>query len=64
VTVRIAVAVDANGQWSGYGNPGLTEKETFDVILDDLEPGEARYWVSATLPIPTVPVIAGTLEGE
>ncbi len=48
--VRIAVAVDPDGKWCAFGSSGV---DSWDVlVLDDLEDGEARYWVEAHVDIP------------
>lgn len=54
VKVRIAAAVDANGKWCAYGS---STSDFDDLVLDDLEPGEARYWIEAELSIPETGVV-------
>ncbi len=64
VRVRIAVAVDCEGQWSAFGIWREDDKGTKDnVFIDDLEPGEHYHWVEATLPVP-VREHTQTVEGE
>lgn len=46
VKVRIAVAVD----------------EAHGYAIDTLIPGEARYWLTAELPVPEAQEIAATVE--
>lgn len=62
VKVRIAVAVDPTGAYSATGYDTMSEKNGFDFITDTLQPGEARYWVTAELPIPAAPEVPGTVE--
>lgn len=67
VRVRIAVAVDPQGNWCASGWKVASEdaatREAMDVAVDAVEAGEARYWVEATLPIPvTRTVQADTTE--
>lgn len=59
--VRIAVAVDPTGEWVAAGW-GLLEKvvpddELMSTAVDTLNPGEARYILTAELAIPTSPVV-------
>ena len=61
VKVRIAVAVDPDGKWSAYGCPGADETD-MDIAVDAVAPGEARYWVTAELPIPAEIDVAGAVE--
>lgn len=51
VRVRIAVAVDKTGHWSAVG--WKDAKDAMGHAVETLEPGEARYWLEADLPIPT-----------
>lgn len=72
VKVRIAVAVDAAGDWSACGwqvhTPGAREKQEADMLSMAAEPlasGEARYWIEAEVPVPEVQTVPGTVtEGE
>lgn len=60
IKVRIAVAVDHNGRYSAGGGTNWTDDDSFDWLLDDLQPGEARYFIDATLrkPKPKLSVLA------
>ncbi len=65
VKVRIAVGVDAEGNWTGYGWRDAPDdaRETLNVCLDDINDGEIVYWLTAELPIPTEPpTIEATVE--
>lgn len=60
--IRIALAVDATGDWcaSGWGN--LTDgkdrsKDAMDIAVDATAPGEARYWIDLEVEAPVVPTI-------
>lgn len=55
VTVKIAVAVDHKGQWSAIGWDSTSDDHSevlMDNVVENLEEGEARYWVEAELEIP------------
>jgi hypothetical protein len=64
--VRIAVAVDPNGTWKGYGwskNDGTADEECmFDSQADGMMPGERWYWITADLPIPELQEVEATVE--
>ena len=58
VRVRIAVAVGPDGSWSACGwlreSTGQpADKDAMDIAVDATVDGGARYWVVATLPLPT-----------
>ena len=56
VRVRIAVAVDPNGEWNASGWNSLTDKYddvAMGIALEGVGEGEARYWIEAELPLPT-----------
>ena len=66
VKVRIAVAVDHSGAWSASGwdtkmDQKRYEQEAFGCVIENLESGEARYWIEAELQVPEK--ISGTVEG-
>ena len=65
IKVRIAVAVDKDGKYvaSAY-NSNDSWDECMSCALDLLEPGEARYWVTAELPLPETGTIEGKIESE
>jgi hypothetical protein len=62
VKVRIAVAVDRNGNWSASGYDGHEKNDPFSNVIDVLEPGEARYWVTAELSLPHCEEVQGEVE--
>ena len=58
--VRILVAVDPAGNWSGFGMPGddyVSAKR--NIYIDDLEEGERYYWVEADVPVPEIETVTG-----
>lgn len=63
VDVRIAVAVDETGQWNSCGFAGATDEEMMGLVVEPLEPGELRRFITATLPLPAVQEIKGRVEG-
>ena len=52
VRVRVAVAVDSNGEWNACGAVGMDDQDAMCLAADPLEFGEARYWLEAKLPLP------------
>ena len=62
VKVRIAVAVDAKGNWNACGwKNARSDEEKMELCVEVLDDGEARYWLEAELPIPTVPTVQATV---
>ena len=58
VSVRIAVAVDANGDWNAVGFSGArSDAEKMGLCVETLQDGEARYWLEAELAIPDAPTV-------
>lgn len=65
VKVRIAVAVDSDGRWSAYAYSdefGVVKTTHDDVFVDDMKDGEARYFVTAELPVPEAVDVEGSVE--
>lgn len=62
VKVRIAVAVDPSGHWNGYGNADALDTDALDQARQLVGEGEARYWLTAELPVPEAQEIAATVE--
>jgi hypothetical protein len=54
VKVKIAVAVDPKGNWVSAGWVSADDRDLMDSAVEDLESGEARYWVTAELEIPEI----------
>lgn len=66
VKVRIAVAVDRKGGWCASGwdtksKPEQYERDAFGVACENLEAGEAKYWVEAELQVPDE--LTGVVQG-
>jgi len=64
VNVKIAVAVDHNGEWWACGWPDGDDGEMMEATLDNIEKGEARYWLTATLVVPEAVLVHATVERE
>lgn len=68
VRVRIAVAVDTDGNWVACGGPDVADDwhGAMDCMLDEIKEGESRYWVEAELSIPrgSYPVFVGDVKPE
>ena len=53
VKVRIAVAVDAKGNWNAVGFSGSkNDADKMELCVEVLDDGEARYWLEAELKLP------------
>lgn len=55
VTVRVALAVAADGSWSAYGYNGGDDKNVMELARDGLEPevfGENHFWLELEVPVP------------
>lgn len=63
VKVRIAVAVDSEGQWSAYGDdcetPEAAMRHAEARVIDD----RRTFWLTAELPIPEAKEVAANVEG-
>jgi hypothetical protein len=63
--VKIALAIDKEGNWScaGWGNinngPPDNSEEAMDIAVDSLRSGERRYFVEAEIELPVEEVIQG-----
>lgn len=57
VKCRIALAVDPTGKWTAGGGSDDNGQfvDGFDYVLDGLELGEARYYVTVEVPVPNDP---------
>jgi len=63
VEVKIAVAVDPEGYWNATGWRDA-DAAAMDLAVETVEEGEARYYVTARLPIPDVKTIEGTVTED
>lgn len=52
VKVRIAVAVDHEGNWVSAGWSQARDSDLIDSTVEGVLPDEARYWVISELEIP------------
>ena len=52
VKVKIALAIDPEGRWAvaGWSDADLDDLHSF--AIDHISTGEARYWLTADVPIP------------
>jgi len=64
VKVRIAVAVDPDGDWNSCGWKTGTNKDAMSICVDTLGSGEARYWLEAELPIPEIATIRAAVTSD
>lgn len=65
VKVRIAVAVDPTGAWNSCGWKSTTpqdDEELMGMACEPLETGEAYYWLTAELDIPSAQEVSATVE--
>lgn len=62
VKVRIAVAVDPEGNWGCAGWKNADQDELHSYAVENLENGEHRYWLDAELKIPEIPEISATVS--
>lgn len=54
VRVRIAVAVDMDGDWNCAGWSRCEDAQAMSIATDTLSDGEARYFLLADLPVPGI----------
>jgi hypothetical protein len=68
VKVRIAVAVDHEGNWYAIGHPSAGEdsEQTFAdaCAFGCLEEREAHYWITAEVPVPDADMPEPEIAGE
>jgi hypothetical protein len=62
VKVRIAVAVDPDGDWNSCGWKDGKAADAMSICVDTLASGEARYWLEAELPIPEIATIQAAVS--
>jgi hypothetical protein len=58
VKIRVAVAVDQSGDWNAHGGARVREQNAMSTAAETLGSGEARYWLTAELPVPGTTEIA------
>lgn len=60
VKVRIAVAVDSDGDWNACGwSDAPDDSTTMGIACETLGDGERRYWIEAELDAPEVATVQG-----
>lgn len=65
VKVRVAVAVDSDGDWMAVGYRDASEAHSADDARGEVGDGASIYWLTAELPIPeAVEVQADVGEAE
>jgi hypothetical protein len=62
VRVRIAVAVDPDGNWNSCGWSSGDDEQKLEIATEDLQHGESRYWLTAELEVPDVAEIQAEIE--
>lgn len=60
--VRIAVAVGPDGRWSATGGSHADPDQSMYFAEQMVQPGEARYWLTATLPVPEAQTVEADAE--
>lgn len=65
VKVRIAVAVDRNGNWNAAGGDwSISDDHSLEHAVECLDSGENRYILTAELDVPGVKEVAATVEPQ
>lgn len=62
VKVRIAIAVDASGDWNSCGCKGMDDDDAMGIASDTVASGEARYWLTAEVDVPEPVTIDAAVE--
>jgi hypothetical protein len=63
ITVRIALGINAKGEWYAYGQD---DAKTWDEAMQACDPVEAqhRFWVVAEVPLPEPVAVNGRAEKD
>jgi len=64
VRVRIAVAVDPDGDWNSCGWKGGGDENAMEICTESIGSGEARYWLEADLPVPEIATIQAAVTKD
>lgn len=64
VKVRIAVAVDPEGEWNSCGWSKSDDKDCRSIAIEGVAPGEVLYWLEADLPLPEEHVMTPTVVAD
>jgi len=59
VKVKIAVAIDSDGDWNAVGRAGQDEREVMDIASLIVYTNAALYWVEAELEVPEERIVQG-----
>lgn len=60
IKIRIAVVVNYEGEWYASGTHGEEDpNDAFTWLSDEIEEGEARYWVDAEVAVPETISVEG-----
>lgn len=62
VKIRIALAVTADGKWNCAGWSDGDEDDMMGLAVDALDPGEARYWITAEVDLPKTAEVEANVE--
>ena len=63
VRVRIAAAVNPDGEWNACGWSGTaSDDDKMSLCVDPLAAGEKRYWLEAELEIPSVDTVQASVS--
>lgn len=62
VKIRVAVAVDPQGDWHAVG--WKDAHDPMSSAVETIAPGEARYWLTAELPIPEAVEVQAEIEDD
>lgn len=64
VKVKVAVGVEPTGKWNAFGWAGGTDAEKMELTVEPLDTGEARFWLTADLPLPEEMTVEAEVERE
>ncbi len=59
VRVRIAVAVDDDGDWQAFGGSGYADHKLSEYVKARVGQQHSMHWVEAELPVPQVRTVRG-----
>jgi hypothetical protein len=57
VRVRIAVSVDADGNWNACGWTKTSDANKMGLAIEPLSQGEQQYWLEADLTLPAAELV-------
>ena len=62
VKVKIAVAIDSDGDWNAVGRAEQDEREVMDIASLIVYTNAALYWVEAELEVPEERIVQGKVS--